>query len=154
MQMSRIVRTTADLAFPFILVYGFYIIIHGHLTPGGGFQGGAILASAMLLLLLAYRYQESTRYVRKTMMKTLESGGLLLFGITALSAMALGAGYFYNWLSPRGLLFGDIVEVGSSFANLNTAGLIPIMNLAVGIEVVGAASVILLALLSGIKEKI
>lgn len=154
MQMSSIVKTTADILFPFILIYGFYIIIHGHLTPGGGFQGGAILASGVLLLLLAYRYTESTKIVRQVMMKTLESTGLLLFIIAALSAMMLGAGFFFNWLSPGGFIFGDIVAFGSSAANLNTGGLIPIMNIAVGIEVVGAISVILLALLSGIKEKI
>ncbi|MCQ1537724.1 sodium:proton antiporter [Methanocalculus taiwanensis] len=154
MQMSSIVKTTADVLFPFILIYGFYIIIHGHLTPGGGFQGGAILASGVLLLLLAYKYAESTNVVRQVVMKSLESTGLLLFIIAALSAMMLGAGFFFNWLSPGGILFGDIVAYGSGTANLNTGGLIPIMNIAVGIEVVGAISVILLALLSGIKEKI
>lgn len=154
MQMSSIVRTTADILFPFILIYGFYIIIHGHLTPGGGFQGGAVLASGILLLLFAYRYNESTRIVKKTVMKTIESGGLLLFIITALSAMLLGTGFFFNWAASGGMIFGTTVEFGSTVANLNTGGLIPIMNLAVGIEVVGAISVILLALLSGIKEKI
>lgn len=154
MQMSSIVKTTADVLFPFILIYGFYIIIHGHLTPGGGFQGGAILASGVLLLLLAYKYAESTSVVRQVVMKSLESTGLLLFIIAALSAMMLGAGFFFNWLSPGGVIFGDIVAYGSGAANLNTGGLIPIMNIAVGIEVVGAISVILLALLSGIKEKI
>ncbi|RQD84468.1 MAG: sodium:proton antiporter [Methanocalculus sp. MSAO_Arc2] len=154
MQMSLIVRTAADVLFPFIMVYGLYIIIHGHVTPGGGFQGGAILASGVLLLLLAYRYQEFTRIIRMVMMKSLESTGLLLFIIAALSAMVLGAGFFYNWLFPGGLIFGEFVPFGPGPANLNTGGVIPIMNIAVGIEVVGAIGVILLALLSGIKERI
>ena len=68
--------------------------------------------------------------------------------------MLLGAGFFFNWAGSGGMIFGDIVAFGSTAANLNTGGLIPIMNFAVGIEVLGAISVILLALLSGIKEKI
>ena len=39
MKMTKIVRTTADIFFPFCLVFGLYVVIHGHLTPGGGFQG-------------------------------------------------------------------------------------------------------------------
>ena len=52
--MSRIVRTMTTLIFGFIMVYGFYVIAHGHLSPGGGFQGGAIVASAFALLLVTY----------------------------------------------------------------------------------------------------
>ena len=43
MKMTKIVRTTADLFFPFCLVFGLYVVVHGHLTPGGGFQGGAVV---------------------------------------------------------------------------------------------------------------
>jgi multisubunit Na+/H+ antiporter MnhB subunit len=46
MKMTKIVRTTADLFFPFCLVFGLYVVVHGHLTPGGGFQGGAVMATA------------------------------------------------------------------------------------------------------------
>ena len=40
-KMSKIVRTISGIAFPFTMIYGLYVIAHGHLTPGGGFQGGA-----------------------------------------------------------------------------------------------------------------
>ena len=43
--MSKIVQTITSITFPFVLIYGLYIIAHGHLTPGGGFQGGAVRAS-------------------------------------------------------------------------------------------------------------
>ena len=52
---SEFVATAARLLFGPIVVFGAYIFVHGHLTPGGGFQGGAIVASAVLLLLLADR---------------------------------------------------------------------------------------------------
>ena len=53
MQMTKIVRTTADLFFPFCLVFGLYVVAHGHLTPGGGFQGGAVMATGTALILVA-----------------------------------------------------------------------------------------------------
>lgn len=48
-----ILRAGSDLLFPLLMVAGLYIVIHGHLTPGGGFQGGVILAAAFFLPLLA-----------------------------------------------------------------------------------------------------
>ena len=52
--LSPIVKIIAAMLFPFILIYSLYIIMHGHLTPGGGFQGGAIGASAVVLLVVAF----------------------------------------------------------------------------------------------------
>ncbi len=54
-QASRIVTAGAKLLFPAIVVLGAYVFIHGHLTPGGGFQGGAIIATGFLLMLISYR---------------------------------------------------------------------------------------------------
>ncbi|PKP54943.1 sodium:proton antiporter, partial [Candidatus Atribacteria bacterium HGW-Atribacteria-1] len=52
-EMSRIVRTVTNFVYGFIIIFGFYIIVHGHLTPGGGFQGGAVVGSAFALLLVS-----------------------------------------------------------------------------------------------------
>jgi multisubunit Na+/H+ antiporter MnhB subunit len=51
--MSVIVKKIAQLMSGLIFVYGIYIITHGHLTPGGGFAGGALVAGAFILLILA-----------------------------------------------------------------------------------------------------
>ena len=53
-EMSKIVRTITAIAFPISMIYGLYIIAHGHLTPGGGFQGGAVVASACAMILVAF----------------------------------------------------------------------------------------------------
>ena len=50
---SEIVAMITGSLYPFILLYGFYIIINGHLTPGGGFQGGAILAAVFMIRYLS-----------------------------------------------------------------------------------------------------
>jgi energy-converting hydrogenase B subunit I len=151
MNMSKVVRASAGLLFPFILVFGFYIVLHGHLTPGGGFQGGAVIATAVVLLIVAHSYEHITGRIRMESLKNSETLGLLLFIITALVAIGLGATFFTNWLANTGLFLGTPVPFGPNPGDLNTGGLIPIMNLAVGIEVLGALSVIVLYMLSGIK---
>jgi len=153
MRMSKIVRTGANLLYPFILIFGLYVIMHGHLTPGGGFQGGAVVATAAALVIVAYSYDEVTGMLEKTAMKARESIGLLLFIGAGIAALVVGAPFFYNFLANSGFLFGMPVMPGPNPGDLNTAGVIPIMNIAVGIEVWGGLAIILLYMLSGIRKE-
>jgi energy-converting hydrogenase B subunit I len=152
MNMSKIVRTAANVLLPFILVYGFYIVLHGHLTPGGGFQGGAVIATSLVLLFVAYSYDDIVQRIKIRSLHSTETLGLLLFILTALIALTLGATFFTNWLVNSGMIFGNPVAFGPNPGDLSTAGVIPIMNVAVGIEVLGALSVIVLYMISAIKE--
>jgi len=52
-EMTKIVKTLANILFPFTVLFGLYVIAHGHLTPGGGFQGGAVVDSRCALILVA-----------------------------------------------------------------------------------------------------
>jgi multicomponent Na+:H+ antiporter subunit B len=151
--MSKLVRTGSDLLFPFVLIFGFYIIMHGHLTPGGGFQGGAVVATGAALVIIAWSYKESAAMIQKVAMMVQESLGLLLFIGTAIVALGLGVTFFYNYLANSGSLFGLPVAFGPNPGELNTAGVIPIMNIAVGIEVWGGLAIIILYLLSGLKKE-
>jgi energy-converting hydrogenase B subunit I len=153
MRMSKLVRTGSDLLFPFVLIFGFYIIMHGHLTPGGGFQGGAVVATGAALVIIAWSYEESAAAIRKVAMKVQESLGLLIFIGTALLAIGLTMTFFYNYLANSGSIFGLPVNFGPNPGNLDTAGVIPIMNIAVGIEVWGGLTIIILYLLSGLKKE-
>jgi len=114
-----ILRTGADLLFPLLLVVGLYIILHGHLTPGGGFQGGVILASAFFLPLLA-RPESS---INQDVISIVEGLAGATFIIIGLLAMFDGR----EFLTP--LL--DKGELGA----LISAGTLPILYLAVGIKV-------------------
>jgi len=153
MRMSKIVRTGANLLYPFILIFGLYVIMHGHLTPGGGFQGGAVVATGVALVIVAYSFEEVTSMIKKVGMKARESIGLLLFIGAGVAALAAGAPFFSNVLANSGLLFGQTVPAGPNPGDLNTAGLIPIMNVAVGIEVWGGLAIIVLYMLSSIPEE-
>ncbi len=50
MKESKILKSMSHLIYPFVILYGFYVTIHGDLTPGGGFQGGSIIATGLLLM--------------------------------------------------------------------------------------------------------
>ena len=105
--------------FPLILVFGSYIFIHGHLTPGGGFQGGAVIASAFLLIYLGCR----ERRIIEKMANTIESLGGLIFVVVGLVGLAVGGYFLLNFL-PMGQPY-----------RLLSAGIIPIIYIAIGFKV-------------------
>ena len=148
--MSKIVRTQTNFLYPFILIFGLYIVAHGHITPGGGFQGGAVIATGIALVAVAYGYEKIKHWFSKTSLTTAEGIGLLCFIITAL--IGITTSFFYNFLANSGLLFGDAIKYGINQGYLNTAGTLPIMNLAVGIEVFGGLGVIIYYMMSYSKE--
>jgi len=114
-----ILRTAADLLFPFLILLGIYIILHGHLTPGGGFQGGAILAAAFFVPLLASPRSPFNHRV-SSLIEGLAGSAFIIIGLVALFSGQ-------EFLTP---LFGP-GEVGQLFS----AGSLPLLYLAVGLKV-------------------
>lgn len=149
--MSKIVRTISNLLIPFILIFGIYVIMHGHLTPGGGFQGGAVFASGAALLIVAFGSYNIQKKLREHQLSILESSGAVLFIGLAFGGIAIV--FFYNFLvgSP---IFGHIPPSGSNPGDMWTGGVIPLMNLAVGLKVIAGLSVIVLVMaLASSKNK-
>jgi multicomponent Na+:H+ antiporter subunit B len=134
--MTKIVKTITSIIFPFTMIFGLYIIVHGHLTPGGGFQGGAVVASSLAMIIVAFGSSWTLKKIREENLSILESIGALSFIILALFGILFGTVFFNNFLIGRNLIFGVIPDFGSSIANINTAGVIPLMNFAVGIKVI------------------
>ncbi|WP_297500002.1 Na(+)/H(+) antiporter subunit B [Thermococcus sp.] len=125
--MGVIVRTAARATIPLIGIFGAYIVMHGHLTPGGGFQGGATIAGAGILFLLAFGLKEMKKSYNKNLYSALEGiGGLAFLGAAMLG---VGVAFFYNVLWHSGPFFNG--KPGT----LLSAGYLPIMNLAVGLKV-------------------
>jgi len=114
-----ILRAGADLFFPLLLVVGLYIILHGHLTPGGGFQGGVILASAFFIPILA-RPSTTMDHRRISMIEGFAGASFILIGLLAM----LGGKEFLTPLLARG-------ELGA----LLSAGSLPLLYIAVGLKV-------------------
>jgi multicomponent Na+:H+ antiporter subunit B len=117
---SLILYTGCRFLFPLIMLFGTYIFIHGHLTPGGGFQGGAIIASGFLLTMLGCWKWKG---INKTAIKTTESLAGLIFIVIGLLGL-LYSGYFLANYLPKGLP-----------NELFSAGIIPIIYVAIGFKV-------------------
>jgi multicomponent Na+:H+ antiporter subunit B len=132
--MSVIVRTISRSIYPFILVFGFYIVIHGHLTPGGAFPGGVLLASAAILLTLAYGISVKKEEREVNWAEILESDALIailaVFLFTIMLAKVLPKQAIFS--GPAGTLF--------------SGGSIPLLNISGGIEVLSALLVIFLSM--------
>ena len=120
--MTLIVKTITRLTVGLILLFGIYIVLHGHLSPGGGFAGGVIVALAFVHLMLAFGKDVAMSKVSKNLASSLESIGALMFLSIALLGF-LGGSFFLNIL-PKGTPF-----------NLFSAGIIPLCNIAIGIKV-------------------
>ena len=118
-QASLIVRTGSQLLFPLIVLLGGYIFLHGHLTPGGGFQGGAVIASAFLLLYLAWPGRAAGRKA----FSAVESLSGLAFVAVGVFGIIYGVGFLGNFL-PLGVR-----------NDLLSAGVIPIIYVAIGLKV-------------------
>ena len=149
--MSKIVRTVANQLMLFVLVFGLYVIMHGHVTPGGGFQGGAIIASGVVMLIVAFGSGQIKKSLRERRLALVESSGALLFILVAF--FGIGTVFFYNFLVGS-RIFVDIPPTGPNPGDVWTGGVIPLMNLAVGLKVIAGLSgaVLALALFSGGEE--
>jgi multicomponent Na+:H+ antiporter subunit B len=144
--MSKIVKTIANVAFPLTLIYGLYIIAHGHLTPGGGFQGGAVVASGCAMIVVAYGSIWTMGKIKEKNLSILESLGAIGFIGLALFGIVYGAIFFNNFLKGNDYLFGIIPAVGSTAADINTGGVLPLMNFAVGLKVIAGLFAIVLVM--------
>jgi len=129
-----IVRKVSQILSPVIFLFGIYIIIHGHLTPGGGFAGGAILSGAFILMIISFGSEHGRLMKKETVSALLESTGIFLFLIIAVMGLFLTSVFFKNFL-PKGTV-----------GRLLSAGFIPLFNIVVGMEVGAGLLAIFLAL--------
>jgi energy-converting hydrogenase B subunit I len=149
--MSIIVRTVTRLVYGLALVFGFYVIMHGHLTPGGGFQGGAVVASAFALILVAFGAAGMKGMLNRHLLQAVEEIGALAF--LALGFLGIGTTFFYNLLANSGPLFGASVPAGPSVGVFNSAGTLPLMNWAVGLKVMTGIAAIVIAMWIGARKE-
>ena len=93
----------ARILAPLTLVFGIYVSIHASTTPGGGFQGGVIIATSFLLVYLAETYPGWRRIVRSRLLDFSEAGGALLFALMGFAPLLMGRAFATNIL-PLGTL--------------------------------------------------
>jgi len=134
MGSSKIIRTIAQKLFPFIMLFGFYLISHGHLSPGGGFQGGVVLGTAIILLALSHSIEQTEKKFKSRWLNMLEKLGILTLIFLGFLGILLGYSFLSNFLP-----LGNPGEIASG-------GLMLLFNIAIGIKVAAGVSVIFYAL--------
>jgi multicomponent Na+:H+ antiporter subunit B len=131
--MTSIVKTIVRFVLGIIIIFGAYIVLYGHLTPGGGFSGGVILACAYILLTLGFGKDLALRKMSDMAASILDNSGALAFLIIGL--LGFGGGYF----------FLNFIDHGQQF-NLFSSGIIPLCNIAIGFKVTASIFAIFIAL--------
>jgi len=136
-----IVPCGADVIVPLALVYICYIITHGHLSPGGGFQGGVLVAAVVALIALGYGYEAASGTISFGLVHHGEGLASVVYVALALLGVACGAQFCENVLYRAG-----------SVGDLYSSGTILWMNLTVGVKVFTGISSVSLLMLSVLQN--
>jgi len=133
---STIIMTTVRLVAPFVLTFGLFIMLHGADTPGGGFQGGVIVAAVVMMLAFAYGTDATRRWAHQRVLTGLATAGVLTFVLVGLGAIGLGG----NFLEYHAYGFKGASKYG-----------IELVELAIGSIVAGVVTVLFFQLSTGVE---
>ena len=136
--MTVIVKTVSSWVKVLIFMFGIYIVLFGHLTPGGGFAGGVILASSYVLLMLAFGKEFVEKNLPSAIASKLDCLGAFLFAMIALLGLVFGGVFFVNFLYQQYLPHEPF--------ELISAGTIPLSNIAIGLKVGASLFLVIFAL--------
>lgn len=134
--MTVIVKKTTQLIAGMVFMYGIYVIVHGHLTPGGGFAGGVVIAGSFILVMLAYGGDFLKLVKEESRTTIIESLATILVIMIAISGFLFGTKIFFNNFLPKGIV-----------GHLVSAGVLPLYNIFVGTEVAASIFIIFLSLM-------
>ena len=118
MSHHLILRVTAKLLIPFILLFALYVQFHGDYGPGGGFQAGVIFSAAFVLYALVFGVEAARRIAPARLLEAGIAGGVLLFAGTGLAGLLMGVHFLdYDLLAGSDPLKGQhlgilLVELG------------------------------------------
>jgi multisubunit Na+/H+ antiporter MnhB subunit len=134
--MTLIVKKTTQLIVGMIFMYGVYVVVHGHLTPGGGFAGGVVIAGSLILITLAFGGDFLNLLKEETGSSIVENLATIMVIVIAAAGFLFGTKIFFNNFLPKGTV-----------GNLISAGVLPLYNIFVGIEVAASIFIIFLSLI-------
>ena len=134
-----------------LICLGIMTILGGHITPGGGFQGGAMIASGIILSILVYGIGNSPLELSHLYIEVLESVGALGFVIFGLIGLFVGGFYLYNVGTDLFNVVPQAIQTVFHYPDVTNAGIIPYLNIFVGLKVFAGLSAIAIAF-AGFKK--
>ena len=120
---DTILQKVANFLVPLIIIFGIYVVLNGHISPGGGFSGGAIIGSGLILYLTAYGFEKTQRFMNEKVVKALTVGALTFYCFAKSYSFYTGANHLHSIITP------------GTPGNILSAGLIVYLNICVGIVV-------------------
>jgi multicomponent Na+:H+ antiporter subunit B len=122
---DMIIKTLARVLMPFIVAYALYVVMHGHHSPGGGFQGGVILAAGFVLLVISHGLDQTRKRMSEKLAGAISSVGVFIYGGVGVLCLFLGGNYLdyaklsriLHVTSPEARSLGILaVEIGVALA--------------------------------------
>jgi multicomponent Na+:H+ antiporter subunit B len=121
-----ILKTITRLLFPYILLFGFFIMMHGHITPGGGFSGGAIISAGFVLYTLTFGLHAAEAKLPHHVLSKVETAGVLWYILLGLVGTITVGSFLTN--GQAGFPLGNAFSILSS-------GMIALLTIGIGIKV-------------------
>ena len=118
-----ILQRIASFLVPLVLLFGVYIIMNGHISPGGGFSGGAVMGAGLILYLNAFGFKKTERFFTFKTFKVVSLCALSFYAVSKAYSFFTGANHLSSFITP------------GTPGRLFSAGLIPYLNIAVGLVV-------------------
>ncbi|MDI6723365.1 MAG: MnhB domain-containing protein [Methanobacterium sp.] len=134
-----------------IICLGINTILGGHITPGGGFQGGAMIAGGLIFCIVVYGLKESPFKLSHNFLASLESAGALTFVLFGVAGLLFSGFYLYNLGVDLYGIIPPAIKGIFNYPDPIGAGIIPYLNFAVGIKVLVGLSAVVIAFLESDK---
>ena len=143
--MSQILKLISLPISIILICLGIMTILGGHITPGGGFQGGAMIASGVILSILVYGLGNSPIEFSHLYIEVFESIGALGFIVLGLVGLFAGGFFLYNVGTDIFNIIPASIQNILHYPDTTNAGIIPYLNIFVGLKVFAGLSSIVIA---------
>jgi multicomponent Na+:H+ antiporter subunit B len=137
-----IVKSVTRAIIPFVQLYGIYTVLFGHVSPGGGFAGGAMIGTSLILYTLVFGSVKAKQKFSHHASELAETGGILIYVGVGMISMLVGLPYLSN------LAAGFLPGVPGM---LLSAGMIPILMIAIGVKVASTMITLFYKLIAEVK---
>ncbi len=145
--MSTILKIFVFPASMVVICLGVLTILGGHITPGGGFQGGAMIAAGFIFCLIVYGLKESPFHLSHNFLSAMESIGALAYVLLGVAGLLFSGFYLYNLGVDLYHIVPTVIQTLFNYPDPTNAGIIPYLNFVVGLKVMVGLSAVVIAFL-------